>query len=129
MIRSGPLAWRFWVGVFSQRRWVVGISVGRGWSPLHLQGVRLWVCGVWPLQMCWAGFMFCEQHDNDAVNYRRLTTLHFTCLSSLDRLNMSFPHYSHFIDEEGETQRGQGTLLMSYSCFKSRLSDSRTNNI
>lgn len=61
MIRRGPLAWRFWVGVFSQRRWVVGISVGRGWSPLHLQGVRLWVCGVWPLQMCWGGFMFCQQ--------------------------------------------------------------------
>lgn len=54
------LAWRLWVGVLAQRRWVVGIIVGRGWSPLHRQGVRLWVCGVWPQQMCWGGFMLCE---------------------------------------------------------------------
>lgn len=53
------LAWRLWVGVFAQQRWVVGTTVGSGWS-LHLQGVRLWVCGVWPQQMYWGGFMLCE---------------------------------------------------------------------
>lgn len=89
VIRSGPLAWRFWVGVFSQQRWVVGTSVGRGWSRLRLQGVRPWVCGC-GLGQC-VGEVSCSVNNNDSssVDYCRLSP-HLTCLSSLDHLEMSF---------------------------------------
>lgn len=72
------------------------------------------VCG---LGKCVGEASCSVNNDNNSVNYCR-PTLPCTCFSSPDHLNMSFP-YSHFIDEEGETRRGQVTPLMSYSYFKS----------